>query len=115
LTETRSYGQRYQPEGIRLDGTSTLFNWSYTVDLVGNITAIADVLNAANNRSYGYQDNVYFLTQGNGPWGLRSWTYDRIGNRLTESRGAVTDSYIYPTINHAGSRRQPLLRLRRRR
>jgi RHS repeat-associated protein len=102
LTETRSYGQRYQPEGIRLDGTSTLFNWSYTVDLVGNITAIGDVLNSANNRTYGYQDNVYFLTQGNGPWGLRSWTYDRIGNRLTESRGGVTDSYVYPTNTAAG-------------
>jgi RHS repeat-associated protein len=56
----------------------------------------------ANNRSYGYQDNVYFLTQGNGPWGLRSWTYDRIGNRLTETRGAVTDSYVYPVNGASG-------------
>ncbi len=102
LTETRSYGQRYQPEGIRLDGASTLFSWSYTVDPIGNITAIADLLNASNNRSYGYQDNVYFLTQGNGPWGPRAWTYDRIGNRLTESRGAVTDSYAYPANSATG-------------
>ncbi len=102
LTETRTYGQRYQPSEIRLDGTATLLDWSYTTDLAGNITAIQDVLNPANNRGYGYQDNLYFLTQGNGPWGLRSWTYDRIGNRLTETRGAVTDSYTYPVNGASG-------------
>ncbi|HKI02006.1 MAG TPA: hypothetical protein VKK31_08505 [Thermoanaerobaculia bacterium] len=34
-------------------------------------------------------------TLGNGPWGARSWSYDKTGNRLTETRGAVTDTYTY--------------------
>ncbi len=101
LTETRTTaGGTSLP--VRLAGTATLLDWSYTTDLTGNITAIQDILNPANNRGYGYQDNVYFLTQGNGPWGLRSWTYDRIGNRLTETRGAVTDSYVYPVNGASG-------------
>jgi RHS repeat-associated protein len=49
-------------------------------------------------RTYSYVDNLYFLKQGDGPWGTRSWTYDRIGNRLTETRGTTTDTYSY--VNH---------------
>ncbi|MGH3804978.1 MAG: hypothetical protein ACRDTD_33500, partial [Pseudonocardiaceae bacterium] len=107
LTETRSSDDRYAPEEIRVDGTSPVLDWSYTTDPVGNITGIADLLNTANNRTYGYQDIHYFLTQGNGPWGPRSWTYDRIGNRLTETRGAITDTYTYPT-NATGGRNPKL-------
>ncbi|HWM91166.1 MAG TPA: RHS repeat-associated core domain-containing protein [Thermoanaerobaculia bacterium] len=108
LTETRTYDQRYQPATIQVGGLSPLLHWSYTTDNVGNITAISDQVNPANNRSYGYQDVLYFLTQGNGPWGPRAWTYDKIGNRLTESRGALTDAYTYPT-NPAGGRNPKLL------
>src|SRR5215210_5577245 len=107
LTETRAFDKRYAPSEIRVDSTSSLLDWSYTTDLVGNITGIADLLNAANNRTYAYQDVHYFLTQGNGPWGPRSWTYDKIGNRLTETRGAVTDTYAYPT-NGTGGRNPKL-------
>jgi YD repeat-containing protein len=107
LTETRSFDGRYAPAEIRVDGTGTLLHWSYTTDAVGNISAIADVLSSSNNRTYGYQDIQYFLTQGNGPWGPRSWTYDRIGNRLTESRGTVTDTYVYPA-NPAGGHNSKL-------
>ncbi|HEX6899358.1 MAG TPA: RHS repeat-associated core domain-containing protein [Thermoanaerobaculia bacterium] len=92
LAETRSFTQRYFPSSITL---GSLLNWSYSTDNIGNILSITDVLNATNNRTYGYQDSHYFLTQGNGPWGPRAWTYDKIGNRLTETRGAVTDSYYY--------------------
>ena len=104
LTETRTFDNRYFPSGITLGG---LLNWSYSTDAVGNILSITDTLNAANNRTYGYQDNHYFLTQGNGPWGPRSWSYDKIGNRLTETRGAVTDTYSYPPNGAAG--RTPIL------
>ena len=68
-------------------------SWSYSTDAVGNVLSITESLSSA--RTYGYQDVQYFLTQGHGPWGTRSWTYDKIGNRLTETRGADTDSYHY--------------------
>ena len=103
LTETRSFTSRYFPAGITLGGH---LNWTYSTDAVGNILAITDTLNAVNNRTYGYQDIHYFLTQGNGPWGPRAFTYDRIGNRLTEARGAVTDTYSYLSN---GTGRTPIL------
>ncbi len=97
LTETRTFNNRYFPSGISLGSP---LSWSYSTDAVGNILSITDTLsaaslNAANSRTYGYQDVHYFLTQGNGPWGPRAWTYDKIGNRLTETRGAATDTYAY--------------------
>jgi RHS repeat-associated protein len=101
LTETRTYDSRYLPGTIQLTSPSTtLLNWSYTLDAIGNVTAITDQLAAANNRTYGYLDINYFLTRGDGPWGTRSWSYDKIGNRLTETRSGVTDTYTY-VVNSA--------------
>ncbi|HKI05360.1 MAG TPA: RHS repeat-associated core domain-containing protein [Thermoanaerobaculia bacterium] len=99
LAETRAFTQRYFPAGITL---GSLLGWTYSTDAVGNISSIADTLNAANNRAYGYQDVHYFLTRGDGPWGPRAWTYDKIGNRLTESRAAATDTYSYVPNGAAG-------------
>ncbi|MEA2560636.1 MAG: hypothetical protein QOH06_2140 [Acidobacteriota bacterium] len=96
LTETRLFDARYFPDRIQVPGR---LDWDYTVDAVGNPLQIADVLTPAQSRTYGYQDPQYFLIQGNGPWGTRNWTYDRIGNRLTETRGALTDTYGYTAGN----------------
>jgi RHS repeat-associated protein len=92
LTETRLFDARYFPAAIQVPDR---LDWDYTVDAVGNPLQISDGLTSSQSRTYGYQDPQYFLTQGNGPWGTRSWTYDRIGNRLTETRGALADAYGY--------------------
>jgi RHS repeat-associated protein len=92
LTETRLFDARYFPDRIQVPGR---LDWDYTEDAVGNVLQITDLLNSSNNRTYGYQDFLYFLTQGDGPWGTRSWTYNRIGNRRTESRDSLTDVYNY--------------------
>lgn len=99
LTETHAYSTRYLPSSITV---GSLLSWSYTTDSLGNPTAISDTLNSSNNRTYSYQANQYFLTTGNGPWGSRSWTYDKIGNRLTETRGTATDTYSYLTNGTGG-------------
>ncbi|MEM6794493.1 MAG: RHS repeat-associated core domain-containing protein, partial [Acidobacteriota bacterium] len=96
LEEIRPYDSRYYPDAIRVsDGLADLLHWDYATDGVGNPAGIVDVLNASNNRVYAYQDYQYFLTQGDGPWGQRQWSYDRVGNRLTEQRGSDFDSYSY--------------------
>jgi RHS repeat-associated protein len=99
-TEIRSFDSRYFPEGIEVPGR---LGWKYSTDAVGNVLSISDTLNTANNRTYGYQDSQYFLTSGDGPWGARSWAYDRIGNRLTETRGTTTDTYIYLSNGTGGN------------
>jgi hypothetical protein len=125
LTETRAFDARYHPDRITVAGGSTLLDWDYATDDVGNIQAISDVLDAVNDRTYGYQDYQYFLTQGDGPWGGLDWTYDTIGNRLSEARdGQPADVYDYlengaggnlPQLDAiqlggGGTRRRPLRR-----
>ena len=104
-TETRAYDFRNQPTSITL--SSSLFTLNYTPDKVGNITPQQRTLPApTETRGYGYQDWQYYLTCGSGPWGGTAcapsptgnplqWTYDRIGNRATEVRAGLTDSYVY--------------------
>ena len=103
LTEAHSFTSRYFPSSVTV---GSLLSWTYGTDSLGNPTSITDTLNSANDRTYAYQDNQYFLTTGNGPWGSRSWTYDKIGNRLTETRGATTDTYSYLTNGASGHKAQ---------
>jgi hypothetical protein len=57
---------------------------------------LIDDLVGSPDRSYAYQPHQYFLTDAAGPWpGPLEWTYDRIGNRLTEDRNSVVDTYDY--------------------
>jgi hypothetical protein len=69
---------------------------------MGNVTSIEDLTASPEpDRIYTYQPFQYFLASASGPWpGPLAWTYDAIGNRLTEIRGATTDTYAY-TLNAA--------------
>ncbi len=99
LLETRQFDTRYFPSTIKV---GDVLNWSYATDAVGNILAITDQDNPTSSRVYGYQDYQYYLISGAGPWGSLSWTYDRLGNRLTETRDGSTTSYTY-SPNAAGN------------
>ncbi|HWM92937.1 MAG TPA: RHS repeat-associated core domain-containing protein, partial [Thermoanaerobaculia bacterium] len=94
LSETRLFDERYYPDEIQ---AGALLDWDYTLDGVGNPTAVAGTIaGLAYSASFTYQDHLYFLTQGNGPWGNRTWTYDKIGNRLSAARTSEpTQSYAY--------------------
>ncbi|HWM94596.1 MAG TPA: RHS repeat-associated core domain-containing protein, partial [Thermoanaerobaculia bacterium] len=94
LSETRLFDERYYPESIE---AGTILDWDYTVDAVGNPTAISgSIAGVSYSGSFAYQDHLYFLTQGDGPWGNRAWTYDKIGNRLTFARTSEpTQTYAY--------------------
>ena len=93
-TEARGFDFRYQPTSVDVSGP--LLHWDYTTDDIGNISAISQTQPTAESRSYGYQDFQYFLTSGSGPWpGPLAWEYDRIGNRTSETRSGITDTYSY--------------------
>ena len=107
LTEARGFDTRYYPSSIVVsNGGAPIFDWQYNTDAEGNITSILDSLDAANHRTYGYQGFQYFLTQGDGPWGDLSWTYDRIGNRQSETRDGVMDTYAYVPNGAGGNSAQ---------
>jgi RHS repeat-associated protein len=101
LVETHLFDRRYVPDSITVAPSAgpALLSWDYgPTDGVGNIATIDDLLVAGGpERTYAYQPNQYFLTSGNGTglWGTRAWTYDRIGNRISETRDGQTDTYDY--------------------
>jgi hypothetical protein len=92
LTETRLFDARYFPDRIQVPG---VLDWDYTVDAMGNVTSIADGLTPSASRSFTYQDHQYFLTQATGPWPALAWTYDKIGDRLTETQTGEPLPFTY--------------------
>lgn len=114
-TETRTYDARYQPLTNTLKvGVTTLAQYTYTTDPAGNITAIADNVNPAYNRTFGYDDlnRLTSANTGNYLWGTGSFTYDAMGNRLTETLGARSRSFTYqgttPRIATAAGLQAPM-------
>ncbi len=82
LTESRGFTARYFPGAITVPGR---LDQRYTTDATGNIRTIDRAVGVDRFlASYVYQTPQYYLTEGNGPWGQRAWSYDRIGNRLSE-------------------------------
>jgi RHS repeat-associated protein len=91
---------------------STLVDFTYTVDAVGNPTQVVRVGSAPGTTTYAY-DVRDRLTEacfqagcpGGGDPFIR-WTYDGVGNRLTEARPAGTTNYTYNAadeLTQAGS------------
>ena len=86
---------------ILADGFSVLSGATFTAGSAG-----APEL---SRRTFGYQDVQYFLTGAAGPWPENlDWTYDQIGNRLTETRTPpngvpVTDTYQYLANDATGN------------
>jgi RHS repeat-associated protein len=114
LTEIRSFDPRYFPSRIKVPGR---LDQLYSTDRVGNILSLNRAVGADRFFStFVYQDPQYFLTEGNGPWGRRAWSYDRIGNRLSETPPSDLDppvelfSYSYLS-NPAGGHTPKLSRI----
>ena len=110
-----------------------VFYDGFKVESGGRLDAGTDPSLAAGDvtKSYGYQDFDYFLTSAAGPWGSQSWTYDKIGNRLTETDNGATETLPLRRQRHISAAgrmphrppdqhrprhpRHPQLRLHRRR
>ncbi len=107
LTETREHNARYGPTRIAVPPHLDL---AYSTDSVGNILAESGtVLGRHHDFAYTYQDVHYFLTGATGPWGDRAWSYDRIGNRLSESRGSGAPLSAYSYLPATGGGNSPAL------
>ncbi len=80
LTSSIGYDTQYRLSTL---ATGTLQNLTYGYDNNGNITSIAP------GRTFTY-DNLDRLGTATGFWGSLSWTYDGVGNRLTENANSYT-------------------------
>ncbi len=84
-----SYDNQYRVSGIT---AGTVLSLSYpTYDNNGNIQAIQNQLDPTKNKSFSYDalDRLGTAT-ASGIWGSLGWTYDGVGNRLTENGNAYT-------------------------
>jgi len=91
LAGSISYDNQYRLSSIQVPG---VLNLTSAFDANGNITGITNSLDATKNKSFTY-DAIDRLASGtsSGIWGSLAWTYDGVGNRLTEN----TNSYTYLT------------------
>ena len=100
-TQTLSWTTRYFPNENKLSASSTLADYGYAEDPVGNITAVTDKVNSAYNRMF-KSDDLNRLTMANSGaslWGTASnngYTYDLMGNITTVQLGtAHTEAFTY--------------------
>ena len=136
-------------EGTTIESGTVVFRAGESIELSdftvnAGATFIAENdprLAAVTTFTYGYLDNQYFLTCATGPWGptgatcnptpssdALQWTYDRIGNRLSEIRtievepepeidlvaappilAPITQTYTYTYIQNAVPANTPIL------
>ena len=87
----------------------------FSVGSGASFAAGAGSLPTYSDRTFGYQAPQYFLTSATldrtaGSWGTLDWTYDKIGNRLSEDRSDGLGLYTYQyTANTGGAGDTPLL------
>jgi RHS repeat-associated protein len=73
---------------------------TYTYDAVGNLTSVDSPNVAWYNRIFGY-DALNRLEHAEGPFGIITYTYDGVGNRLTKVENDQTETYTYTSgTNH---------------
>lgn len=96
LSRVRAYDQDYRVNSL-VDGS--VFDRGYAISAVNNITAITDSVSTSQNQFFTYdeQDRLDFALGG---YGEDAYRYDAIGNRLSASRDAQSESYQYGSSSH---------------
>ena len=98
--QTRSYDSSYRLTGLRDAKTTTVLrDWTYGYNARDNMTGITDLQLAANNETFTYTPREH-LSGATGPYGSLAFTYDGVGNRITSTVGAATDTYTYPLTSN---------------
>ncbi len=97
LQQTMDYDLDYRVSKIRTGaGSNVVQDASYDYDLVNNIREIADELVPANSQTFDY-DELNRLSSATGGYGTLGYTYDGVGNRLTQTfntvNGVTTETY----------------------
>src|SRR5439155_6380195 len=98
VTETWAFDLDYRPLSLADTGYTTLQSLSYGYDAADNVVAITDAVTASHTQHFGY-DALDRLTSATGGYGSLGYTYDSVGNRLTQSGGQETSYQYAPRSN----------------
>jgi RHS repeat-associated protein len=111
--ETRVYDRASRLIEIKnAKGTSVLSQFNATLDPIGNPTQIVRSGSSSLTTTYVYDASdrltsvCYQATCPNAADPYLRWTYDKVGNRLTEARPTSTTTYVYnglDELTQAGS------------
>src|SRR5207248_2242207 len=101
--ETRTYDHAGRMTDVKnAKAGATLSEFAVTMDAVGNPTTVVRSGAVASTTTYGYDANDRLTSvcfqAGTCPGGsdpFIRWTYDAVGNRLTEARPTGTTNYTY--------------------
>lgn len=100
LTRTVTYDDEYRITAIQSGSVQDL---TYLYDSNGNVKEINNLIDPAQNKAYDY-DPLDRLEAASGPWGVLAWTYDGVGNRLTQTDNTGISTYTYqPGTNRLAS------------
>ena len=107
MTRTMIFDQRYRPMRLTLQGSSTIYDYKYGEDGVGNILSVCDATVtcttspvAAFDRVFTYDDLNRLTTAKSGTslWGSGSsngFTYDAMGNTTSLTLGSRVVNFSY--------------------
>ncbi|RYY74106.1 MAG: RHS repeat protein [Gammaproteobacteria bacterium] len=96
LTHTNTFDTDYRLTNIQVGG---VLSRGYTYDLADNISGISDGKASSKNQTLGY-DELDRLTSAQGIYGTLGYTYDSVGNRLTETAAGTMATYTYETTSN---------------
>ncbi|WP_186072330.1 RHS repeat domain-containing protein [Burkholderia gladioli] len=100
LTAALTFDKDYQLTGIKVsNGETSILNVANTFDPSGNITSIKDNAIASRDQTLSY-DDLNRVASANGQYGVQSYTYDAVGNRLTRTINATTETYAYASTSN---------------
>jgi YD repeat-containing protein len=110
VKETRSYDLDYRLTNQTAAGTNPVQNLTYGYNSANDVLTVTDGVTAANSQTFGY-DALDRLTSAAGAYGTFGWTYDKVGNRLTQTLAGRGNHHIRvygwnesPCQHHVGRR-----------
>jgi RHS repeat-associated protein len=104
MTRTMAFDQRYRPTELKLQGTSTIYDYFYNEDPVGNILSICassgtpcSTSGNPYNRVFTYDDlnRLSSANSGSSLWVTGSYAYDSMGNMTSATLGSTTRTFTY--------------------
>jgi len=94
VVETRTFDLDYRQTGLSASGGSALQQLTYGYNAADNVVSITDGVAPGQNQSFGY-DVLDRLTSAIGGYGASTYTYDPVGNVLTQTGPQGTQNFNY--------------------
>jgi RHS repeat-associated protein len=84
VAETRAFDLDYRLTSLSASGTHGIQSLTYGYDAANNVLSMTDGVTSGNSQSFTY-DVLNRLLSAAGSYGSLAYTYDKLGNRLTET------------------------------